>query len=152
MTRAEEARKLFKEGYACSQAVSMAFSDVVNINKEILSKISLPFGGGLGRLRLTCGAVSGMAMILGLVFTDPANEKDSKLKVYEITRELVSKFEKQNGSIICKELLEGSNLKVEVAGKPEERTNEYYQKRPCDELVYDAAKILEEYLIEKGII
>ena len=60
--------------------VSMAFSDVVNINKEILSKISLPFGGGLGRLRLTCGAVSGMAMILGLVFTDPANEKDSKLK------------------------------------------------------------------------
>ena len=152
MTRAEEARKLFKEGYACSQAVSMAFSDVVNINKEILSKISLPFGGGLGRLRLTCGAVSGMAMILGLVFTDPANEKDSKLKVYEITRELVSKFEKQNGSIICKELLEGSNLKVEVAGNPEERTNEYYQKRPCDELVYDAAKILEEYLIEKGII
>ena len=152
MTRAEEARKLFKEGYACSQAVSMAFSDVVNINKEILSKISLPFGGGLGRLRLTCGAVSGMAMILGLVFTDPANEKDSKLKVYEITRELVSKFEKQNGSIICKELLEGSNLKVEVAGKPEERTNEYYQKRPCDELVYDAAKILEDYLKEKGII
>ena len=148
MTRAEEARKLFKEGYACSQAVSMAFSDVVNINKEILSKISLPFGGGLGRLRLTCGAVSGMAMILGLVFTDPANEKDSKLKVYEITRELVSKFEKQNGSIICKELLEGSNLKVEVAGKPEERTNEYYQKRPCDELVYDAAKILEELIAE----
>ena len=152
MTRAEEARKLFKEGYACSQAVSMAFSDVVNINKEILSKISLPFGGGLGRLRLTCGAVSGMAMILGLVFTDPANEKDSKLKVYEITRELVSKFEKQNGSIICKELLEGSNLKVEVAGKPEERTNEYYKKRPCDELVYNAAKILEEYLKEKGVL
>lgn len=152
MTRAEVARKLFKEGYACSQAVSMAFSDVVNINKEVLSKISLPFGGGLGRLRLTCGAVSGMAMILGLVFTDTTNEKESKLKVYEITRELVSRFEKQNGSIICKELLEGSNLKVEVAGKPEERTNEYYQKRPCDELVYNAAKILEEYLIEKGII
>ena len=152
MTRAEEARKLFKEGYACSQAVSMAFSDVVNINKEILSKISLPFGGGLGRLRLTCGAVSGMAMILGLVFTDTTNEKESKLKVYEITRELVSRFEKQNGSIICKELLEGSNLKVEVAGKPEERTNEYYQKRPCDELVYNAAKILEDYLKEKGII
>lgn len=152
MTRAEVARKLFKEGYACSQAVSMAFSDVVNINKEVLAKISLPFGGGLGRLRLTCGAVSGMAMILGLVFTDTTNEKESKLKVYEITRELVSRFEKQNGSIICKELLEGSNLKVEVAGKPEERTNEYYQKRPCDELVYNAAKILEEYLIEKGII
>lgn len=152
MTRAEVARKLFKEGYACSQAVSMAFSDVVNINKEVLSKISLPFGGGLGRLRLTCGAVSGMAMILGLVFTDTTNEKESKLKVYEITRELVSRFEKQYGSIICKELLEGSNLKVEVAGKPEERTNEYYQKRPCDELVYNAAKILEEYLIEKGII
>ena len=152
MTRAEEARKLFKEGYACSQAVSMAFSDVVNINKEVLSKISLPFGGGLGRLRLTCGAISGMAMILGLVFTDTTNEKESKLKVYEITRELVSRFEKQNGSIICKELLEGSNLKVEVAGKPEERTNEYYQKRPCDELVYNAAKILEEYLKEKGII
>ena len=152
MIRAEVARKLFKEGYACSQAVSMAFSDVVNINKEVLSKISLPFGGGLGRLRLTCGAVSGMAMILGLVFTDTTNEKESKLKVYEITRELVSRFEKQYGSIICKELLEGSNLKVEVAGKPEERTNEYYQKRPCDELVYNAAKILEEYLIEKGII
>ena len=149
---AELAKELFENGYNCSQAVVVAFKDVLEMDEEMLKKVSLPFGGGLGRLRLTCGAVSGMAMILGLVFTDPANEKDSKLKVYEITRELVSKFEKQNGSIICKELLEGSNLKVEVAGKPEERTNEYYQKRPCDELVYDAAKILEEYLIEKGII
>lgn len=152
MTRAEIARNLFKEGYACSQAVSMAFSDVVNLKKEVLEKISLPFGGGLGRLRLTCGAVSGMAMIIGLIFTDLSNIKETKINVYEITREVVARFEKQNGSIICKDLLEGSNLKVEVAGKPEERTTEYYQKRPCDEIVYNAANILEEYLIEKGII
>lgn len=151
MTRKELAKKLFTEGYACSQAIVLAFSDVVNVNEETLKKISLPFGGGLGRLRLTCGAVSGIAMVIGLVFSND-DLKDNKLNVYEITREVVGMFEKRNGSIICKDLLENKGLQVEVAGTPEKRTNEYYKKRPCKELVYDAADILENYLIEKGVI
>ena len=149
MSRADDAKKLFEEGYACSQAVCMAFSDVVNLKEEILEKISLPLGGGLGRLRLTCGAVSGMALIIGLIFTDG---KDSKMNVYEITREVVSRFEKEHDSIICKELLEDANINVVIAGNPEDRTEEYYKKRPCAELVYNAAKILEEYLVEKGVL
>lgn len=149
MTRKELAKKYFEEGYACSQAVCMAFSDVVNLNKEVLEKISLPLGGGLGRLRLTCGAVTGMALVIGLIFT---NGKESKTDVYEITREVVSRFEKEHDSIICKELLEDANINVVVAGNPEERTEEYYKKRPCAELVYNAAKILEEYLVEKGVL
>lgn len=151
MTRKELAKKLFTEGYACSQAIVLAFSDVVNVNEETLKKISLPFGGGLGRLRLTCGAVSGIAMVIGLVFSND-DLKDNKLNVYEITREVVGMFEKRNGSIICKDLLENKGLQAEVAGTPEKRTNEYYKKRPCKELVYDAADILENYLIEKGVI
>ena len=114
---ATKAKQLFEQGYACSQAVVLAFKDIFNIDEETLTKLTLPFGGGLGRLRLVCGAASGVAFVIGQIYGDL-----EKVKVYEITRELVSRFEKQYGSIICKELLEGSNLKVEVAGKPEERT------------------------------
>ena len=68
MSRAIKAKEYFLQGYACSQAVALAFSDVIGLDEETLLKITLPFGGGLGRLRLTCGAVSGMAMVVGLLF------------------------------------------------------------------------------------
>ena len=72
MSRAERAKELFIQGYACSQAVALAFSDLFNVNESEIAKLTLPFGGGLGRLRLTCGAVSGMAVVVGLLFADEA--------------------------------------------------------------------------------
>ena len=152
MSRAERAKELFQQGYACSQAVALAFADVVKMDETTLSKLSLPFGGGLGRLRLTCGAVSGMAIIIGLAFSDVENSDENKKNIYAITQELCKEFENKNGSIICADLLSGANLHVTVGGEAEKRGEEYYKKRPCAELVYRAADILEKYLIDKGII
>ena len=152
MSRAETAKELFQQGYACSQAVALAFADLTEIKKSEISKMSLPFGGGLGRLRLTCGAVSGMALIAGLLLAKEENTQENKLNTYAITRELCEKFIAENGSLICRDLLEGANLQVAVGGQAEKRTEEYYKKRPCADIVYSAAEILENYLISKGVL
>ena len=150
MSRAEKAKEYFNEGFACSQAVALAFSDVIGLGEDEIKKIMLPFGGGFGRLRLVCGAVSGMTMVCGLVFTKTENSAENKKAVYELERELCERFQAENGSLICADLLSGANLQVTVGGEAEKRTSEYYKKRPCGEIVYSAAKILEEFLCEKG--
>lgn len=152
MSRAERAKELFLKGYACSQAVALAFADVTETDEATLSKAALPFGGGLGRLRLTCGAVSGMAMVVGLTCAKAENSAENKKRTYAVAQELCAKFQEENGSLICGDLLSGANLKVSVGGEAERRTVDYYKKRPCTEIVYSAAKILEEYLIEQGVI
>ena len=150
MERAERAREYFKQGYACSQAVAMAFSDLTTISEADWAKLTLPFGGGLGRLRLTCGAVSGMSAVIGLLMGQEGTNPENKATMYEITRKLCAQFSEENGSLICADLLSGNNLWVEKGGAPEQRTQEYYKKRPCGELVYSAAKILEDYLRVNG--
>lgn len=152
MSRAERAKEYFQQGYACSQAVALAFSDLMNVGEEEIAKIMLPFGGGLGRLRLTCGAVSGMAAVVGSVLSEKENTPENKKRIYAVEQELCGKFQAENGSLICGELLQGIKIPVEVGGVAEERTREYYKKRPCGELVYCAADILEKYLQEQGII
>jgi C_GCAxxG_C_C family probable redox protein len=152
MSRAERAKELFGQGYACSQAVALAFCDLFGVNEQEIAKLTLPFGGGLGRLRLTCGAVSGMAVVVGLLFSEAETSAENKKKVYAITQELAERFKAENGSLICADLLSDANLQVSVGGEAEARTDAYYKKRPCGEIVYSAARILEEYLIEKGII
>ena len=150
MSRADKAKELFQQGYACSQAVALAFSDLFKVDESAIAQIALPFGGGLGRLRLTCGAVSGMAVVLGLLFSEAENSAENKKRVYAITQSLCKKFQAENGSLICEDLLTGANLQVSVGGEAEKRTDEYYKKRPCADFVYSAARILEEYLQEEG--
>lgn len=152
MTRAEIAREYFKQGYACSQAVGMAFADVAEVERDTVAKAMLPFGGGLGRLRLTCGAVSGMAAAYGLIVSSAQNDPENKKETYAAVQKLCAKFSEENGSLICAELLAGQSVAVTVGGTAEARTQEYYKKRPCAELVYHAAQILEEHLKEKGIL
>lgn len=152
MSRAEKAKAYFLQGYACSQAVALAFSDVCKVDEDTLSKMTLPFGGGLGRLRLTCGAVSGMATVVGLVFASEENSPENKKQTYAIVQELCRRFQAENGSLICNDLLTGANLQVSVGGDAEARTVEYYKKRPCAEIVYSAANIVEEYLKEQGVL
>ena len=149
MTRAEQAREYFKQGYACSQAVALAFADVAGVDEATIAKTMLPFGGGLGRLRLTCGAVSGMIMVLSNKFasTDP-NDHEKKKALYALIQKAAGDFREENGSIICRELLglsEGVSSPV-----PEKRTDTYYKKRPCAELVHCAAAIAEKYLEENN--
>ena len=152
MSRADTAKEKFLQGYACSQAIALAFCDLVELDEDALIRLTLPFGGGMGRLRLTCGAVSGMVAIIGLLFSKAENTAENKKEVYTIVQQLCTQFKTETGSLICGELLSGANVNVKVGGQAEERTEHYYKKRPCAELVYTATSILEKYLIEKGIL
>lgn len=144
MTRKERAMELFESGYNCSQAVALAYADILDIDESSLAKLSLSFGGGLGRMREVCGAVSGMAMVLGLLYgTDEPGA--GKAEHYARVQELAKKYEAENGSIVCRELLK-LNCGVHSAPEPEARTPEYYKKRPCNQLVGYAAEILDEYI------
>lgn len=144
---ADKAKALFTEGYNCSQAVLCAFEDVTGFDRETAAKISSSFGGGMGRMREVCGAVSGALMVLGLAkgYADPANPQ-AKKEHYALIQEFARRFREENGSIICRELLAGTD--ASSGSVPEARTPEFYKKRPCAELVYFAAKITDEMLCE----
>lgn len=152
MTRKEKAMLNFKNGYACSQALVSAFSDLVKIDENEILKISLPFGGGIGRLRLTCGAFSGIAIIIGALFSENEVTSDNKMNIYSMIQELANRFEKINKSLCCADLLKIACVNIDVGGAPEERSESYYHHRPCEIIVGNAAQILEDFLIEKGIL
>lgn len=149
-SRGDRARELFREGYNCSQAVTLAFAEELEargISREMAAGLASSFGGGLGRLREVCGCVSGMALVCGALegYTDPkaAAEKQDH---YKKIQELVTTFKNENGSYICRELLAGINTDTDPV--PEARTESYYKKRPCAELAACAADILERHLKE----
>ena len=138
--RRNKAVELFKSGFNCAQAVAIAYSDVLGMSDEEAAKVSGSFGGGMGRMREVCGAVSGMFMVAGLKYgySDPS-AKQEKAELYALVQNLAAGFKEKNGSIICKELLGVSD----TSPTPEPRTAAYYKKRPCVELVGDAAELLE---------
>lgn len=144
------AKELFKKGYNCSQSVVLAFCDVTGLDSEIALKISSSFGGGMGRLREVCGAVSGMFIVAGILdgYSDPV-DREAKAEHYKLIQSLAMNFKNENQSIICRELL---GLSVEKESPiPEERNEGYYKKRPCAELVEFAAEILDEYIQKKKL-
>ena len=142
---ATKAKQLFEEGYNCAQAVFCAFNDLMNIDFETALRISSSFGGGLGRLREVCGAVSGAAMVLGYLYGyESPKDNTPKMEHYALIQQFANDFAEVNGSYICKELL--GLAKKENSPVPTERTNEFYKKRPCGELVYDAAVWVENYI------
>lgn len=144
---AQKAMALFKEGYNCSQAVFLAFADKYDMDANTAAKLSSSFGGGLGRMREVCGCVSGMAMVAGMLYGYASpTDHEAKTAHYKCIQELAHKFSEINGSIICKDLLGLTNNNITHV--PEKRTDEYYKKRPCGELVGIAAAILEEYIGE----
>ena len=147
MTRREAAMANFMKGYNCSQSIVLAFEDLLPIDRTLLSKMSSSLGGGMGRLREVCGAVSGMFLIAGLLYGyDGPETGQVKADHYARIQELATRFEEKHDSIICRELLD---LDVRHdAPVPEARTKEYYSKRPCMEIVGDAAEILEQYIKE----
>lgn len=141
--RSERAKALFLEGYNCAQAVVGAFAGEFSMDFDVLMKTVSSFGGGMGRLREVCGAVSGMFFVAGALYGyDDPKAKEEKAEHYRLIQELAAKFREKNGSIICRELLEEGN--EQITHIPSDRTNTYYQKRPCKELVADAVLVLEE--------
>ena len=144
MTKREIGENLFKEGYNCAQSVAAAFAADINMSQEDVLKISAPFGGGFGRLREVCGAVSGMMIVLGKLEGNSEADDQKKKEIYEKAQFLINKFKEENGSFICRELLNLDHKSDEPT--PEKRTETYYKKRPCVEIVGIACDILEEYL------
>ncbi|MBE6985467.1 MAG: C_GCAxxG_C_C family protein [Ruminococcaceae bacterium] len=150
MNRGEIAKQNFSNGNNCAQATLLAFSDLTGLDEATAMKLASSFGGGMGRLREVCGAVSGMFMALGLIYGDsdvPTHE--NKVAHYQRVQELAARFKEKNGSIICRELLDGVQTTHGV--EPEKRTDQYYTKRPCGELCACAAEILQKYIEENPI-
>ena len=148
---AQKAMNLFKEGYNCSQSVFLAFKDLYGIDRHTALKLSSSFGGGMGRLREVCGSISGMFLTAGILYGyDSPKDRSSKTEHYKRIQELARSFEELNGSIVCRELL-GLDQKKE-SYVPEERTKDYYRKRPCEQIVGCAAYIMEEYIRNHPIL
>ncbi len=145
------AMKNFRDGWNCSQSLFLAFSDVHGFDQSTAAKFSSAFGGGMGRLREVCGAVTGMFMVLGCVEGyDSPSDDDRKAVLYEHVQGLALEMETCCGSIICRELL-GLDQKRE-SPIPEKRTESYYDVRPCEEIIGHAAVILEKFLLETNRI
>ena len=147
---AQKAMDLFKEGFNCSQSVFLAFEDMYKMDPKTALMLSSSFGGGMGRLREVCGAVSGMFMVAGVLYGyDDPKDYEAKKVHYERIQQLAKEFELRNGSIVCRQLLGLGEGKDTPA--PEKRTQEYYKKRPCAELVGMAAAIMEQYIIANKV-
>ena len=136
MSRVEKAEALFKSGCNCSQAVFAAFADEFGLDEELAKRLSCGLGGGVGRMREVCGAVSAAAMVIG------ARKGGDKMAAYPEIQDFCARFKAEAGSIICRDLLEGTN--ATTGGAPEARTPEYYRKRPCVELVKLACALLDK--------
>lgn len=141
--RAEQAREYFTSGYNCAQSVFLAYQDITGIDEVLAATISAPFGGGMGRLREVCGAVSGMTMVAGFIAPNSQpNDNENKKNCYATVQALAEEFRAENGSIVCRELLGLAQQKDEPTPSP--RTGEYYKRRPCAEYVAIAARIVGE--------
>ena len=165
----------FKQGYNCSQSVAMTFAEHYKIPQPLMARFSASFGGGIGRMRETCGAACGMFMLAGLEVgniedkpeeflpsmqslsaDNPYPSQELKKKDYEVVQKLANEFREETGSIICKELLglnkkraDGTIPEIKIVATPEARTDEYYKKRPCIRMVETAVRIYCKYLQEK---
>ena len=148
-TKSDKAKELFKSGYNCSQSVLGVFCEEFGLDFETAMKISSSFGGGMGRMREVCGTVSGIFMAAGLAFASSDNAASNKAEHYKRIQELAKRFKDKNRSIICRELLQG--IKNSTTPMPDKRTDEYYKKRPCIELVADAVEIFEQYIKDEKL-
>ena len=145
MDRGERAAELFLQGYNCAQAVAMVFCDAVGLTPEQAARMASSFGGGMGRMREVCGAVSGMLLVAGMLYGyDTPGDDVVKKQHYARVQHLAGQFRDQVGSIVCREILK--NPPDDPAPTP--RTAEFYQKRPCARMVYLAAEILDAYMAE----
>lgn len=144
--RVEKAKELFHQGYNCSQSVFAACADLYGITDEALAlRLSASFGGGIGRMRQTCGAACGMFLLAGLENGSAiVGDAEGKKNNYALVQDLAAKFKAQNGSLICAELL-GIAPKPQKP-TPEARTEAYYQKRPCADMVASAVRIFLEHI------
>ncbi|MGN0813134.1 MAG: C-GCAxxG-C-C family protein [Candidatus Coproplasma sp.] len=146
--RADRAKEMFLEGYNCSQAVVGAFADLFHFDNVTAMKFAEGLGGGMGRMRLTCGAVAAMATLASMKMStgEPGNLK-LRGEIYSVIQKMAGEFKDNNGSVICAELL-GAALPKDKSAVPEARTPDYYKRRPCADKIYQCALLVEKYLCD----
>ncbi|MCQ2753224.1 MAG: C-GCAxxG-C-C family protein [Bacilli bacterium] len=144
MKRSELAKQYFLKGYNCSQSVVLAFKDLIKLDEATITKIASPFGGGLGRMRETCGALSGALIVLGYLYGSDNANAQAKERLYVHVQAIVKAFKDKNGFVLCRDLLHLDHQSD--TPRPAERNAQYYHSRKCVEIVSSAAEILEQYL------
>ena len=148
MNHSDSAVQAFLDGYNCAQAVAVAFSDLTGLSKDLSARMASPFGGGMGRMREVCGAVSGMLMVAGILYGyDDPKATTAKRELYAQVQTMAGQFREEMGSIICRDLLKNPPADP----NPSPRTAEYYSSRPCARMVETAARILDNYIEEHPI-
>ena len=145
--KAQRAKALFLEGYNCAQAVAGAFAPEMGLSVDAAARLASGFGGGMGRMREVCGAVSGMTLAASALrgYNDPKAGPE-KTDTYAMIQELAGRFRAENGSIICRELLAKAGVAPAGGTAAEERTADYYKKRPCPELCRLCADLCTEFI------
>ena len=149
MKKNEQAENLFEQGANCAQAVLGAFAEECGLSRNEAFKIASGFGAGFGRMREVCGAVSGMVLVLNYLYgNENIQDKEAKDTHYKLIQKLLQDFQKEAGSIICRELLQVNKEKHQesFSAVSEARTPEYYKKRPCGKMVALAAGLVEDFL------
>lgn len=142
------AAELFESGYNCAQAVAVAFADVIKMEPRAAAAMASSFGGGMGRMREVCGAVSGMLLVAGILYGyDTPGDDTVKAAHYRLVQDLAAQFRQEAGSIICRDIMKNPPSDP----SPTPRSAEFYQMRPCTRMVYLAADILSSYLTEHPI-
>ena len=143
MDHGMKAAELFMQDYNCAQAVAVAFCDVTGMDEALAARLASSFGGGMGRLREVCGAVSGMLMVAGVLYgyDNPGND-EVKMAHYALVQELCRQFREETGSIVCREILKNPPTDP----MPTPRTEEFYKVRPCARMVLLAGQILDRYI------
>ena len=145
MDHGMKAAELFLGGYNCSQSLVVAFCDKTGLEEAQAARMASAFGGGMGRMREVCGAVSGMLMVLSLLYGyDTPGDDASKKVLYTQVQELAAKFREENGSIICREILKNPPSDP----NPTPRTADFYAKRPCAKMVMTAGRLLDAFMEE----
>ena len=140
-----KAAELFLSGYNCAQAVAVAFHEELGLTEKQAARMASAFGGGMGRMREVCGAVSGMLMVLSQLYGyDTPGDDISKKELYSRVQALAAGFREENGSIICREILKNPPSDP----NPTPRTAEFYAKRPCAKMVMTAARLMEQFMEE----
>lgn len=143
MDHGMKAAELFTQGYNCAQSVAAAFCDVTGLDEKTAARMASPFGGGMGRMREVCGAVSGMYLVLGWLYGyDAPGDDVSKKALYADVQAMGARFREQAGSIVCREILKNPPSDP----NPTPRTAEFYQKRPCARMCLLAGRILDDYI------
>lgn len=149
MNHVERAVELFVEGYNCAQAVAAAFGDLTGLDEKTAARMASCFGGGMGRMREVCGAVSGMLLVAGMLYgyDDPKATKE-KRDLYAQVQAMAGQFREELGSIVCRDLLKNPPSDP----NPTPRTEQFYKDRPCARMVATAARIMDEFIESHPIV